>query len=184
MAQKRNRPDRDGADKSKVTKVKRWMKSNQLPCSICGLPINYDLKSPDPWSFTVDHIIPITNGGTSDMENLAPAHRRCNLVKGTRGITNYQINRLRLEQGCKVMLPDPADKPTLKGKIEPQKEQERLEMDELTEDIAFHGVHPESDYCHYIGGGYGLRPDKVDEMWTEDEARRWTVNGIEPIPID
>lgn len=182
--QKRNRPDRDGADKSKVTKVKRWMESNQLPCSICGLPINYDLKSPDPWSFTVDHIIPITNGGTSDIENLAPAHRRCNLVKGTGGITEYQINRLRLEQGCRDMLPDTANKTPLKRKIEPQKEQERIEMEELMEGIQEHGVHAEEDYCHYIGGGYGLRPDKVGDMWTDDESQRWTVNGIEPIPQD
>lgn len=186
MAQKRNRPDRDGADKSKVTKVKRWMRSHEMPCSICGLPINYDLKHPNPWSFTVDHIIPIDAGGTSDIDNLAPAHRRCNLIKGTTGITLEQINKLRLEQGCTEMVTEPpaADKTALKRNLDPQKEQERIEKAELLEAIAEHGVHPESDYCHYIGGGYGLRPDKVGEMWTEDEAQRWTVNGIEPIPID
>lgn len=185
MAQKRNRPDRDGADKSKVTKVKRWMRSQEMPCSICGLPINYELKYPDPWSFTVDHVVPITSGGTSDIENLAPAHLKCNRVKGTGGVSIEQINKLRIEQGCTVMLSTPTPiKTALESELEPEKEQERQEIAELMESIAEHGVHPESDYCHYIGGGYGLRPDKVGEMWTEDEAQRWTVNGIEPIPID
>lgn len=183
--QKRNRPDRDGKDKSKVTRVKRWMMENEMPCSICGLPINYDIPSPNPWSFTVDHVIPITSGGTSDIENLAPAHRRCNLVKGTGGITLEQINKLRLEQGCTKMLTTPlATKTAQNAEFDAEKEQKRIENAELLEGIAAQGEHPESDYCHYVGGGYGLRPDKLSEMWTEDEAQRWTVNGIEPIPID
>ena len=33
---------------------------------------------------TADHIIPIFQGGTNDIENLRPAHRACNSAKGSR----------------------------------------------------------------------------------------------------
>jgi len=53
-------------------------------CAICGKPVDKTLKSPDPWSATIDHIIPIAKGGhPSDMENLQLAHRCCNRQKGT-----------------------------------------------------------------------------------------------------
>lgn len=32
-------------------------------------------------AFTVDHIIPISKGGTYDIENLQLAHESCNLMK-------------------------------------------------------------------------------------------------------
>jgi len=53
-------------------------------CAICGKPVDKTLKSPHPWSATIDHIIPIAKGGhPSDMENLQLAHRCCNRQKGT-----------------------------------------------------------------------------------------------------
>lgn len=54
------------------------------PCYLCGNDIDYTLKSPDPWSFEIDHIIPLTLGGTDDLDNLGPSHRQCNRNKGAR----------------------------------------------------------------------------------------------------
>ena len=54
-------------------------------CAICGRPLDKSLKSPDPMSATVDHIIPISKGGHPyDPENLQPAHRCCNREKSNR----------------------------------------------------------------------------------------------------
>lgn len=182
--QKRNRPDRDGKDKSKVTKYKRYMALEQKPCSICGLPINYDLESPHPWSFTVDHIIPINKGGTSDFANLAAAHRKCNSVKGQGQVTIAMVNRLRLEQGCKDLIQEcPPRKPDTVIK-EDESTVERIQEEELLQDIEEQGEHPESDYCKYLGGGVGLRPEHMEQMWTEEDGKRWTVDGIKPTPID
>jgi predicted kinase len=55
------------------------------PCAICGNPIRYDKKKPDPLSFSVDHIIPWSMGGAPyDLNNCRPAHYGCNASKGNR----------------------------------------------------------------------------------------------------
>lgn len=41
------------------------------PCAYCG----------DAWPTTIDHIIPVSKGGTSERSNLAPACRPCNMEK-------------------------------------------------------------------------------------------------------
>ncbi len=48
---------------------------NSKVCALCGKPI-------DETDFTVDHIIPLSRGGTNDPENLRPVHKSCNHFKG------------------------------------------------------------------------------------------------------
>lgn len=45
-------------------------------CSLCGKPIT-NMKD-----CTIDHIIPISKGGLTTLENCQIAHRWCNLEKG------------------------------------------------------------------------------------------------------
>lgn len=45
-------------------------------CWLCGHPID-GLPS-------ADHVIPRSKGGTDDIENLRPAHARCNYARGNR----------------------------------------------------------------------------------------------------
>lgn len=49
------------------------------PCAICGKPIDYTLKWPDPMSPTADHLVP---GDPKSL--LRPAHARCNSSRGNR----------------------------------------------------------------------------------------------------
>ncbi|OYN89298.1 HNH endonuclease [Parenemella sanctibonifatiensis] len=51
------------------------------PCGLCGQPIDLDLKYPDPNSFTVDHLVPSSLGGSDDYRSLRPAHARCNRAR-------------------------------------------------------------------------------------------------------
>jgi len=60
-----------------------------LPCWLCGMDINYALKGLDAqrsrWAFTLDHLIPLSRGGSLlDPANARSAHRRCNSSKGNR----------------------------------------------------------------------------------------------------
>lgn len=50
-------------------------------CGPCGQPIDLELPWLHPLSLTVDHITPISAGGGDAIENLWPAHRRCNEEK-------------------------------------------------------------------------------------------------------
>jgi len=54
------------------------------PCGICLEPIDYTLRSPNPMSFEVDHIMPLNKGGADAMENLQASHRVCNRTKWDR----------------------------------------------------------------------------------------------------
>lgn len=110
MKQKRYRPDQSGNQKQQFQRSRKSLQLEQAPCALCGLPINYDLKYPNPWSFTADHIIPVIRGGKSGKDNIQAAHFRCNRLKGTRmQLTVREINMLRLEQGCRELLPEPVD---------------------------------------------------------------------------
>ena len=51
-------------------------------CGICGKPINFD-------DMTVDHKIPLSCGGTDNIENLQPAHLWCNRIKN--GLTMPEL---------------------------------------------------------------------------------------------
>ena len=57
-------------------------------CHICGQTIDYSLRTPDPYSYVVDEIIPIKYGGDPlSWDNTHAAHRWCNAIKGTHSLT-------------------------------------------------------------------------------------------------
>lgn len=53
-----------------------------LDCALCGNAIDFDIKWPDPFSMSVDHIHPVSRGGRNDLTNSQLAHLRCNISKG------------------------------------------------------------------------------------------------------
>lgn len=58
-------------------------------CSYCGIEL-YKVK------FHVEHLIPLSKGGTNDMENLLPSCSTCNIRK-----TNNDIERFRYMTSCR-----------------------------------------------------------------------------------
>jgi hypothetical protein len=60
-----------------VLRRESWL--DDAPCSLCGDPIDYALRSPHPRSFAAHHTTDDKRGP------LAPAHRGCNGIAGAPG---------------------------------------------------------------------------------------------------
>ena len=54
-------------------------------CHICGLKINEGEES-------IDHVKSRSKGGLTTIENLRPAHRRCNSAKGARDLADRNVH--------------------------------------------------------------------------------------------
>ena len=76
-----SRPETDPARRAVFEYNKKIILATQSICAICGQPVDKSLKSPHPFSATVDHIIPCNRGGSDDLDNLQLAHRKCNRLK-------------------------------------------------------------------------------------------------------
>ena len=82
---RRYRPDHDGNHRPQYERNKKIIFATQQYCALCGRPVDFSLKHPDPMSATIDHIIPIGRGGhPSDIGNMQLAHFACNRSKGTK----------------------------------------------------------------------------------------------------
>lgn len=76
-----SRHHRDTATRDRDRAAIARTKSN---CHICGKPIDYTLKYPDPQCFVVDHVIPLDRGGPDTRANKRAAHNTCNRAKHAR----------------------------------------------------------------------------------------------------
>ena len=56
-------------------------------CWICGGKCLRKTKVPHPKAATIDHVIPLENGGIDAPSNVQCAHFKCNVEKGTSVIT-------------------------------------------------------------------------------------------------
>lgn len=79
---KRNRPDFDGAERGIYAHNKAILRKTATVCALCGMPLDKSLKYPDPMSTSIDHILPVTLGGRSTIDNLQATHLICNKQKG------------------------------------------------------------------------------------------------------
>ncbi len=74
----RNKPGKRKA--SRITKsVNKKLRPIQLSCGICGV------RFTDTDKINIDHIKPLSKGGTNDLSNLQLAHVLCNHLKGNNG---------------------------------------------------------------------------------------------------
>jgi 5-methylcytosine-specific restriction endonuclease McrA len=62
-----------------------------MRCHLCGGRIDERLDRNHSLALTIDHVVPISRGGSDEIENLRPAHRACNVRKSDRdGLTEAQ----------------------------------------------------------------------------------------------
>lgn len=53
-------------------------------CQLCGELVDRTLQWPDPMGVSLDHIIPVSRGGTHEPKNVQLAHWKCNHAKRAR----------------------------------------------------------------------------------------------------
>lgn len=51
-------------------------------CHLCGKPVRRDVLVPDALAPTIDHVVPLAQGGTHEPINCRTAHFLCNSIKG------------------------------------------------------------------------------------------------------
>jgi 5-methylcytosine-specific restriction endonuclease McrA len=73
-----------GRNTSQRDRDRRRIAATKANCHICGLPIDYTLKTPHPMSFEADHVKAYSKGGADDLSNKRASHRQCNLAKKAR----------------------------------------------------------------------------------------------------
>ncbi|MBQ8122514.1 MAG: HNH endonuclease [Ruminococcus sp.] len=82
MAKPNLRPDHNGTQRAQFNSNKKKIYATQKFCGICGKPVDFRIKFPDPLSPCIDHIIPVSKGGhPSDISNMQLAHMTCNRLK-------------------------------------------------------------------------------------------------------
>lgn len=76
------RQDEIGQHRTALEKNRKKIFATQTVCALCGKPVDFSLKYPNPLSPSIDHIVPINRGGhPSDISNLQLAHWTCNRQK-------------------------------------------------------------------------------------------------------
>ena len=64
-------------------KLRAQVLAEEDSCWLCGQLVDPDLRHPDPWSATIDEIVPVSRGGSPyDRDNCRLAHLRCNQRRG------------------------------------------------------------------------------------------------------
>lgn len=74
-------PRRRAASKANARVLRLLRQRRSVTCGICGTAVDLELRWPHELSLTVDHVVPVSAGGTDDDRNLQAAHWRCNRDK-------------------------------------------------------------------------------------------------------
>lgn len=59
-------------------------KRDNFTCQICGVLVNMTILYPHPQSPVLDHILPLSRGGTHEPRNVQLTHNTCNIQKGAK----------------------------------------------------------------------------------------------------
>lgn len=75
-----------GRSSRRFQRLKANLRRQRRPCCICHQPIDYSRRWPDPKSFTVEHLKPMSTHPhlAEDPANLDAAHYSCNSSRGNR----------------------------------------------------------------------------------------------------
>lgn len=82
----------------KSVKDSIYAKSGEI-CPICGMKMS-------KYNYTIDHIVPLSRGGTNEVDNLRAVHKECNRLKGN--FTDNEFFKTTASVVCNQIYRDPA----------------------------------------------------------------------------
>lgn len=74
-----------------VLSVHEIAKRDGTRCHICRRKVEMKLSGISKYGPTIEHILPVSLGGTNDPENLALAHRHCNILRSNEGHSQMML---------------------------------------------------------------------------------------------
>lgn len=86
----RRRARLQGAFVAKVNRADIYARDGYT-CQLCGRKVNMNLVYPHPKSASLDHILPLSKGGTHEPKNVQLAHRICNMRKKNTGADQLRL---------------------------------------------------------------------------------------------
>ena len=90
MTAARNRSRDLGVDSTLTAEEwKGVVQTANFICHICGNEVCFEIGSPNRLS--LDHILPLSRGGTNVKENVAPAHNRCNKARSDMTMSEFDV---------------------------------------------------------------------------------------------
>jgi len=78
--EQRRRARKNGRECHDISNMNIYQRDGWI-CQICNATVDQELKWPDPYSPSLDHIIPIAKGGNHVEDNVQLAHLQCNMRK-------------------------------------------------------------------------------------------------------
>jgi len=100
----------EGVDTSERINIPQYIKEEVYNrsggvCSICG-------KQLSKYAYTIDHILPLSRGGTNDLSNLRAVHKDCNRLKGN--FTDQELTSNVMNIVCNCLYNSPTSRATAK----------------------------------------------------------------------
>jgi hypothetical protein len=90
-AKARRRAAKRGATESERYIATEIYQRDGYRCHLCKRKVRRNVVVPHDLAATIDHLIPISDGGTDTRRNVATAHFRCNWERNTGGMVQLRI---------------------------------------------------------------------------------------------
>ena len=68
---------------------RRVVEASDFYCHLCGEKTILEIRSPERLS--LDHVLPMIRGGENTVENVLPAHRRCNQLRSDMTLEEFDL---------------------------------------------------------------------------------------------
>lgn len=90
-AEHRKRVKRRGAPIGDKYTLAEIAERDRCKCHLCGKRVRMSLSGMHPKGPTIDHLIPVSQGGIDERKNVALAHRQCNIDRNVGGEVQLRL---------------------------------------------------------------------------------------------